>query len=1012
MDLKLPPELSAFAHPPASYRPMAFWVWNGDMTEGRIDEMLHEFAAQGFGGSFVHPRPGLVTEYLSERWFELWRYALEVSEQLGLECHIYDENSYPSGFAGGHTVATNPHTVAQVLVPDWSPEPTRGRHVATYVFADEGVPRALAKGEEAPAGAQVVHICLAAAPANLWNAGFPYVDLTRRETTDTFIQTTHEAYARECGNRFGRTVKYAFMDEPRVFSAHGGLAYSESFAREFRREHGYALLDELGPLLFTQAGSAAVRFDYWRTVLRLFLENFVKPLHAWCESHGLGLTGHFDEHTWPRPDHVPSSMAGYRWMQVPGNDLLGFQFEPGDWEKLTLAHLNLKELSSVANQLGIKRTLTESCGGGGYGMGPAQFKPLEDFLLVHGVNLLTPHISDQTVSGARKYDWPQTISDHAPWWESYRVHADHLARVAYALTQGEEINDILVLHPTTTAWTQFEPDGFHPNPRPRVWGNRAKEDSKAQREFLDSLRAAGIPYDLGDEVILEELGALGHEKGTPTVRVGKRQYRAVLLPPGLENLCASTAELLRGFLAGGGKVLAAGELPGFVNGRAADALGAESGKVLRPGRTEELLREAAMASQRVLRTADASPLPCGIFWMRKEVNGGTLWYFVNATTEPLACDVALKGRRFVALDTSTGDARGLANTHLELPPLGHALWFACPEGEPFAAAAEAPWQAAEVSLQSASPLSPNVLTLDYCDFEAPGGGAAGIPTILADARNWPVQGWPQNPWSRSIQYKRTFLDRPIDPASRLTVRYPFDLVDNLEDLALAIERPWLYQIDLNGVRIDSHGDPRYGQEGSHGAWFDEEIRALPLPLEALREGRNTVTLRAEPFHVLCEIAPAYLLGDFALQAAGKGFAAGAPKPLTLGAWQAQGMPFYCGQVHYQLTLNLPVPSVRVRLQFTGTEGSALTVVLDDRVATVVHSPWIAELTGPFAAGEQELTLLVSGNLQNQMGPHLAEGLPGAWTWSLAPEQQPGGGAYRFVDTGLQQLPKVSFIPSA
>ena len=63
--------------------------------------------------AFVHPRPGLMTPYLSDDWFRLWKVALDEAERLDMNVWIYDENSYPSGFAGG-------------LVPEAMPE-SRGK---------------------------------------------------------------------------------------------------------------------------------------------------------------------------------------------------------------------------------------------------------------------------------------------------------------------------------------------------------------------------------------------------------------------------------------------------------------------------------------------------------------------------------------------------------------------------------------------------------------------------------------------------------------------------------------------------------------------------------------------------------------------------------------------------------------------------------------------------------------------------------------------------------------------
>jgi len=54
--------------PAAEYRPVPLWVWNDRMSIEVIKEQLTDFKDKGFGGVFVHPRPGLITPYLSEEW--------------------------------------------------------------------------------------------------------------------------------------------------------------------------------------------------------------------------------------------------------------------------------------------------------------------------------------------------------------------------------------------------------------------------------------------------------------------------------------------------------------------------------------------------------------------------------------------------------------------------------------------------------------------------------------------------------------------------------------------------------------------------------------------------------------------------------------------------------------------------------------------------------------------------------------------------------------------------------
>lgn len=101
-----------FSNPASDYRTAPLWVWNDDMSEEVIDFQLQELKNHGFGGAFVHPRPGLITEYLSEDWFGKWSHALDTAKKLGMKLYIYDENSYPSGFAGGHVPAQLPDCLA------------------------------------------------------------------------------------------------------------------------------------------------------------------------------------------------------------------------------------------------------------------------------------------------------------------------------------------------------------------------------------------------------------------------------------------------------------------------------------------------------------------------------------------------------------------------------------------------------------------------------------------------------------------------------------------------------------------------------------------------------------------------------------------------------------------------------------------------------------------------------------------------------------------------------------
>ncbi len=97
-----------FADPPSEYRSAPLWDWNEQITEEGIDFQMKEFKKAGIGSVFVHPRPGLLTEYLSDEWFHLFDFTVQKGKELDMKVWIYDENSYPFGFAGGHVPAEMP----------------------------------------------------------------------------------------------------------------------------------------------------------------------------------------------------------------------------------------------------------------------------------------------------------------------------------------------------------------------------------------------------------------------------------------------------------------------------------------------------------------------------------------------------------------------------------------------------------------------------------------------------------------------------------------------------------------------------------------------------------------------------------------------------------------------------------------------------------------------------------------------------------------------------------------
>lgn len=55
----------------------------------------------GFGGYNMHPRVGLETPYLSDEFMDIVRFCTEKGKKNGMFSWLYDEDKWPSGYAGG-----------------------------------------------------------------------------------------------------------------------------------------------------------------------------------------------------------------------------------------------------------------------------------------------------------------------------------------------------------------------------------------------------------------------------------------------------------------------------------------------------------------------------------------------------------------------------------------------------------------------------------------------------------------------------------------------------------------------------------------------------------------------------------------------------------------------------------------------------------------------------------------------------------------------------------------------
>ena len=956
-----------FAQPPREYATAPLWVWNDQLTEPQVRETLRDLAGQQVRQVFVHPRPGLMTPYLSPEWFQLWRVALDEARRLDMNVWIYDENSYPSGFAGGWVPELMPEARGRGLHLRVVPKAPAWEEGTMAVYRLDGTVAtdvsAAARAGTLPVAGRYLTAAIQRAPNRGWTADRSYVDLLYPGVTAKFLEVTLAAYQREVGAEFGRRIPGVFTDEPNIRPA-GGLPWTEDLPQQFQQRRGYSLTANL-PSLNQEVGDwRRIRHDYFHVLNALFIERWAKPYYEWCEQRQLAFTGHYWDHEWPNCAGVPNNMAMAAWQQLPGIDCLMNQYREDTHAQFGNVRM-VRELASVANQLGRQRTLCEIYGAGGWDLRFEDMKRIGDWLAVLGVNLFDEHLSYITLRGARKRDHPQSFSYHEPWWEAYHVNARYLARLSFALAQGEQVNRVLVLEPTTTAW-MYQGDAA-----------RLKEIGGAFSDLLKGLEAAQVEYDIGDEDIMARHGA-NVDAG---LKVGQRTYTTLIVPAGTENLEGTSVQLLGEFLRQGGQVLACGAPPGRVDGAVAERAVALAGfpgwRRVEPAAVPGQLRSFGQPDGFAIRRA---PDDRGfLFHQRRQLAGGQLLFLVNTSIEhPSTGTVAtsLRGIERWDLDRGTTPAAAFTSTPTGtelafcLPPSGSLLLFLSKQPlQPGAAPATT-----KTTLAASGPMTirrsgPNVLTLDHVDVTA--GGQTKVDTYFYQAGQFAFKqnGLERNPWDSAVQFRDGLIKRVLPANSGFEASYRFTIAGPVPaDLAVVIESADLYTIFCNGSPVRAK---------SGDWWLDKAFGRIALAAVA-REGENVVTLKAAPFTMKHELEPADVLGSFALRAAEKGFVIASDQPLQPGRWNEQGLPFYGHGVSYQARYDLPSLSGRYAVALPAWYGSVAKVVVNGRVAGhVVAPPWECDVTEQLQRGSNTVEIVVIGTLKNLLGPHHGKPVLGA-----------------------------------
>jgi hypothetical protein len=978
-----------FMNPPAEYRPVVFWSWNEVMDPGEIRRQLDEMVKAGLGGGFVHSRIGLLTDYLGEEWFEAVDAVIDECSKLGLKVYLYDEDKWPSGFAGGKVPLA------------------KGSYRMKVLFARD-------PGQRLPEGSQAfgepingLQVYRLEMPLGFeWFNGTTYGDLLSKEAMSFFIKCSYQSYFQKYSQHYGNEIVYQFTDEPcsifRMIVPFGSVPYTDEMDGRFFEMHGYELKGSVHKLFMGGVDSERFRLHYFRTVNDLFENNFSKQIGDWCQEHNIGLTGHYmlEGSLYGQQDWGVKVMPNYRHQKAPGIDHLGLQIDEV---------ISAKQCQSVVNQFGKERMLSEMFGCSGQDMRFSDRLWIASQQIQLGVNLINPHLSLYTMSGCRKRDYPPNLFYQQPWWGVNDNLDIPLSRLCYAMSKGVYSADILLLHPQESIFCLWQVGHSDCESESELNVKGVNYDLIAKEGFeeinriessLDGLIRrlldSQLHFDFGDETIMAQNAEVVQVDGEAKIKIGAMEYKTVVVPD-CYTLSEETIELLSEFAAAGGKVLVSDGAPEKV-----DATDSDEFKELcdrydgvvkcSEGELVGELKKVAFVE------FEADEGDEGLVWTHpRQLDDGCMSLLVTNLNR----DKGVSGRLKVFgeyVSASVYDHFNGCCESVEVSRVDGALcldiWLApvqsrllvfdkdvgCNEGGVKLTRNEA---AAVVDIASESVevnvLDENAFVLDHCYFAKGDEGYSyrKMPVIA-------IQEMLNN-----TRY-----------SGGLKLRYTFEaaVFDKSNKAAVVIEHPEYYRIKVNNKDVESREEDYY-----------RDIRFMKIDITGLiDEGSNEIVLECDDFQFGdkknvdnyfarygTEIESIYIIGDFSVKGAtvkGKadmthwehigvdpgicffsdeGLVLTDPVKPIFNNFTKNGYPFYAGRLSYAVDL----PEVGAQegdkyyLKLERLKAPCAEVFIDGvSVGFIYTEPFEVNITERYKPGAKVEIVLYS-SLRNLLGPH-------------------------------------------
>lgn len=535
---------NTFENPPKEYAAAFAWCWNTPITKELIGKTLTDMKKAGIGAVYVIPeskefRPNTMNNnmtpaYLSDAYFELFKYFTDTAKEMGFTVWLYDEAGWPSGSAGSQIAKMRPdlarHQIRCINIPLGKGMPyTPPKYQKTFLAAfkknaDNTYTRihdtVIHDGESTI----IEYRCLRVnfrVDCDVEND----TDLLNPETTKLFLELTHERYKKALGEDWGTYIKYIFDDE----AATEPYVWTNGLEKLFYDEYGYDILDYL-PVIREQVTAETeqqckARSDWRRLVSKLLIQNFFKPIQEWCHQNGILSIGHVDnDHsadsfiTWLPCNAMP--LETLRCFDIPGVDVIYRHIYPEGLSQTVFQNtvpFFPRFAASAAAQAGTGLALTESMACYGAGATQSIMRYVFGAQAVRGINVFNCNSLHSGVEPIRPLYTPAM-----PGYEHLTAMNKYLARLSYLNQLGRSECHNAVYWPCEDMSQGGSADEFH--------------------QLGITLEKQGVYFDLIDDTFVRQA-----QIKDGCLNMGLASYKKVLIPKGA-NMPEDVKSKLHGFI--------------------------------------------------------------------------------------------------------------------------------------------------------------------------------------------------------------------------------------------------------------------------------------------------------------------------------------------------------------------------------------------------------------------------------------------------------------------------------